>query len=105
MGSKVKKQELVAEELKARGNICVLCKAKSDDVEIHWHHVIMLFEKPRIPKLDKQGEIKFDRKAAISALVCDDSRSVNDVREELKKCIPLCATCHLDRIHGHAAAA
>ncbi len=102
MGSKFEKEKVVATELKDRGGICVLCAKSAENVELHWHHLIMLFDRNAKPILDANGHIVFDRVASITTMVAQPRYSVDHVKAELTKCIPLCAPCHLGRVHGHA---
>ncbi len=103
MGSKVEKEKAVAAAVERRGGICVLCAERAEDVEIQWHHLIMLFDRYAKPILDESGHIVFDRIASIATMVGQARYSVDHVEAELAKCIPLCAPCHLRRVHGHAS--
>jgi hypothetical protein len=105
MGSKVEKEKVVATALEDRGGVCVLCAKSAEDVEIHWHHLIMLFDRNAKPILDANGHIVFDRVASITTMVGQPRYSVDHVKAELTKCIPLCAPCHLERVHGHVPTA
>jgi hypothetical protein len=104
MGSKFEKEKAVAAALRSRGSICVLCAKSAVDVEIQWHHLIMLFDRYAKPILDETGQIVFDRIASIATMVGQPRYSVDHVEAELAKCIPLCAPCHLGRVHGHGSA-
>ena len=101
MGSRVEKEKTLASELARRGSVCVLCGARAADAAIQWHHLIMLFDERGKPVLDEEGNVKFDKVADISTMIGQRSFSVDHVKTELAKCIPLCVSCHLNRVHGH----
>jgi hypothetical protein len=76
IGSQIEKEEAVAAVLERRGGICVLCAERAEDVEIQWHHLIMLFDRYAKPILDESGHIVFDRIVSIATMVGQLSYSV-----------------------------